>query len=77
MIRSIGIYPIGSIVLMNDASLARVVKSSPEAPMRPFIRILIDATGEVLGEDSEPLDLKKYKNLFIVRAIDPRAYRNK
>ena len=77
MIRSIGIYPIGSIVLMNDASLARVVKSSPEAPMRPFIRILIDATGEVLGEDSEPLDLKKNKNLFIVRAIDPRAYRNK
>jgi len=77
MIRSIGIYPIGSIVLMNDASLARVVKSSPEAPMRPFIRVLIDATGEVLNEDSEPLDLKKNKNLFIVRAIDPRAYRNK
>ena len=77
MIRSIGIYPIGSIVLMNDASLARVVKSSPEAPMRPFIRVLIDATGEVLNEDSEPIDLKKNKNLFIVRAIDPRAYRNK
>ena len=77
MIRSIGIYPIGSIVLMNDASLARVVKSSPEAPMRPFVRVLIDATGEVLTGDSEPLDLKKNKNLFIVRAIDPRAYRNK
>ncbi|AIN92996.1 HD domain-containing phosphohydrolase [Treponema putidum] len=77
MIRSIGIYPIGSIVLMNDASLARVVKSSPEAPIRPFVRVLIDATGEVLNEDSEPLDLKKNKNLFIVRAIDPRAYRNK
>ncbi|UTC66079.1 MULTISPECIES: HD domain-containing phosphohydrolase [unclassified Treponema] len=77
MIRSVGIYPIGSIVLMNDASLARVVKSSPEAPMRPFIRILIDSTGEVLNEDSEPVDLKKNKNLFIVRAIDPRAYRNK
>lgn len=77
MIRSVGIYPIGSIVLMNDASLARVIKSSPEAPMRPFIRILIDSTGEVLDDNSEPVDLKKNKNLFIVRAIDPRVYRNK
>ena len=77
MIRSVGIYPIGSIVLMNDASLARVIKSSPEAPMRPFIRILIDSTGEILDENSELVDLKKNKNLFIVRAIDPRTYRNK
>lgn len=77
MIRSIGIYPIGSIVLMNNASLARVVKSSPEAPMRPFIRILIDETGEVLDDNSKIVDLKKNKNLFIVRAIDTRAYRNK
>ena len=77
MIRSVGIYPIGSIVLMNDASLARVIKSSPEAPMRPFIRILIDSTGEILDENSELVDLKKNKNLFIVRAIDPRTYINK
>ncbi len=77
MIKNIGIYPIGSIVLMNNASLARVVKSSPNAPMRPFIKILIDETGEVLGEKGEVLDLKENKNLFIVRAIDPRAYRNK
>ncbi len=76
MIRSIGIYPIGSIALMNNASLARVIKTSPEAPMRPFIKILIDETGETLGEDSPVVDLKKNKNLFIVRAIDPRNYIN-
>ncbi len=77
MIKSIGIYPIGSIVLMNNASLARVVKSSPNAPMRPYVKILIDETGEVLSEKGEVIDLKANKNLFIVRAIDPRAYKNK
>lgn len=77
MIRSIGIYPIGSIVLMSDASLARVLKSSADAPMRPCIKILIDATGEVLSENGEIVDLREHKNLFIVRAIDPRSYRAK
>lgn len=77
MIKSIGIYPIGSIVLMNNASLARVVKSSEKAPMRPYIKTLIDEKGETLDEKSEIIDLKKNKTLFIVRAIDPRAYRNK
>lgn len=77
MIRSIGIYPIGSIVLMSDASLARVLKSAADAPMRPCIKILIDATGEVLSEKGDVIDLREHKNLFIVRAIDPRSYRAK
>jgi|GEM_PF-119330 len=77
MVRTIGIYPIGSIVLMSDASLARVLKSSPDAPMRPCIKILIDSTGEVLSEKGDVVDLQDNKNLFIVRAIDPRSYKAK
>ena len=75
MIRSIGIYPIGSMVLMNNASLARVIKSSPETPMRPFIRILIDEKGHIMEQNSSLIDLKENKQLFIVRPIDPRAYK--
>lgn len=77
MIRSIGIYPIGSMVLMNNASLARVIKSSPETPMRPFIRILIDEKGRIMDQNAGLIDLKENKHLFIVRPIDPRAYKIK
>lgn len=75
MVKSIGIYPIGSMVLLNNASLARVVKCSPEALMRPFIKILIDESGETITGTSGIIDLKEKKNLFIVRPIDPRMYR--
>lgn len=75
MIRSIGIYPIGSMVLLNNASLARVVKCSPEALMRPFIKILIDESGQPVTGNAGIVDLKEKKNLFIVRPIDPRMYR--
>lgn len=75
MVKSIGIYPIGSMVLLNNASLARVVKCSPEALMRPFIKILIDEAGETITGTSGIIDLKEKKNLFIVRPIDPRMYR--
>ncbi len=77
MIRSLGIYPIGSIILMNDSSIARVIKSSPEAPMRPVIKILIDGTGQIVNEADTVVDLRQNKNLFIVKALDPRAYGRK
>ena len=35
MIQSMGIYPVGSIVLMNNSSIARVIESHREAPLRP------------------------------------------
>ena len=35
MIQNIGVYPIGSIALMNDTSIVRVVDVAPEAPLTP------------------------------------------
>lgn len=77
MIKSLGIFPIGSIVLMNDSSIARVVVSSPEAPMRPFVKILINSEGKFSDKNSKIIDLKESKNLFIVKTIDPRSYKIK
>lgn len=78
MIQSIGVYPIGSIVLMNDTSIVRVVGTHPEAPLRPLIRILIDETGHLYPNNKGKLiDLKEYKNTFIVKAIDPLQYQQK
>ena len=78
MIQSIGVYPIGSIVLMNDTSIARVVNIAPEAPLRPLIRILIDETGNLYPNNKGKLiDLREYTNTFIVKAIDPLQYQQK
>ena len=78
MIQSIGVYPIGSIALMNDTSIVRVVDVAPEAPLRPLIRVLIDETGHLYPNNKGKLiDLREYTNTFIVKAIDPLQYQQK
>jgi len=78
MIQSIGVYPIGSIVLMNDTSIARVAGIAPDAPLRPLIRILIDETGHQYPNNKGKLiDLREYKNAFIIKAVDPLIYSKK
>jgi hypothetical protein len=77
-IKSMGIYPIGSVVLLNNAAIARVSDVHPDAPLRPRLRILIDEFGKQFRQDEgEELDLVTEKTLFIVRAIDPKQYKEK
>ncbi|MFA6507409.1 MAG: HD-GYP domain-containing protein [Treponemataceae bacterium] len=74
-IKTMGIYPIGSIVLLNNGSVARVVEVHGEAPLRPRIRILIDDFGKAYSQDEgETVDLLTEKSLFIARAIDPKEF---
>lgn len=78
MIRSIGVYPIGSVVLMNDTSFARVVGIAPEAPLRPLVRQLTDETGKEFPHNTGKLiDLREYKNTFIVKAVDRQVFQKK
>ncbi|OHE70957.1 MAG: phosphohydrolase, partial [Treponema sp. GWB1_62_6] len=72
-IRTMGIYPIGSIVLLNNGSIARVTEVHGEAPLRPLIRILIDDFGKAYEQDEgETVDLLSEKSIFIARAVDPK-----
>jgi hypothetical protein len=72
-IKTMGIYPIGSIVLLNNGALARVVEVHGDAPLRPQIRVLIDEFGKTYKQDDgELVNLLMEKSLFIARAIDPR-----
>lgn len=75
MIQSMGIYPVGSIVLMNNSSIARVIESHREAPLRPKIRILIDEFAKAYTQnEGEIVDLMDNHTMFIARAIDPSEY---
>jgi HD-GYP domain-containing protein (c-di-GMP phosphodiesterase class II) len=64
-IKIMGIYPIGSGVLLNNGVTAKIIRINPEAPLRPVIETLNDPTG---GK----IDLLTNKKLFITRALDIR-----
>jgi HD-GYP domain-containing protein (c-di-GMP phosphodiesterase class II) len=70
-----GIYPIGSIVRLNDHSVGRVVNVHSDAPLRPVIEMLINDDGMVLKIRERPtIDLLAEKSLFIKTAIDPKEF---
>jgi HD-GYP domain-containing protein (c-di-GMP phosphodiesterase class II) len=75
MIQSIGIYPVGSIVLMNNSVIARVLETNRDAPLRPKIRVLIDEFAKpYTNNEGDVINLADNRNLFIARAIDPAEY---
>ncbi len=72
-IRSMGIYPLGSLVLLNNAAIAKVVEIHPDAPLRPKLRVLVDEFGKSYEEDrGDIVDLLAEKSLFVARALDPK-----
>ncbi len=71
-LESMGIYPIGSMVQMNNSAIGRVTGTHPEAPLRPVVELIVDEYGNQLGE-RESVDLLAKKGLFIVKAVDPRS----
>ena len=73
-----GIYPIGSIVRLNDGSVARVVNVHGDVPLRPVVKMLIDKDGKVLSpREGVDIDLLAEKRLFIKNAIDPEEFNAK
>jgi HD-GYP domain-containing protein (c-di-GMP phosphodiesterase class II) len=71
-LESMGIYPIGSVVQLNNSSIGRVVETHMEAPLRPVLELIVDEYGNRIAE-RETLDLQAKKGLFIVKAVDPKV----
>ncbi|MDR1506987.1 MAG: HD-GYP domain-containing protein [Treponema sp.] len=77
-IKTMGIYPIGSVIMLNNGSIARVTEVQGDAPLRPKIRILIDEFGKLYKNDEgDFIDLLTEKSLFIARALDPKEVTKK
>ena len=71
-VKLMGIYPIGSIVKLNNGSAARVVSIHTDAPLRPVVQMLTDEAGNALGsEDAKTVDLLIQKTFFIKNAVEP------
>jgi HD-GYP domain-containing protein (c-di-GMP phosphodiesterase class II) len=70
---TMGIYPIGSMIMLNNGAVARVTDIEKDAPLRPKVRILIDESGVLHKNDEGSLiNLLSEKNLFIARALNPK-----
>jgi HD-GYP domain-containing protein (c-di-GMP phosphodiesterase class II) len=78
LIKTIGIYPIGSFILLNNGAIARITEVRMETPLRPKISLLIDESGAVYPQtEGKSIDLTIEKHLFIVRALDPKEFTKK
>lgn len=72
LLASMGIYPVGSLVQLNNGGIGRVTETHSMAPLRPKIQLIIDEYGDKLVGEMV-VDLLSQKDLFIAKAIDPKA----
>jgi HD-GYP domain-containing protein (c-di-GMP phosphodiesterase class II) len=73
-IQVLGIYPIGSIVLLSDSSVCRVLENRSSAPLKPRVKVIIDSEGHEFIDDNGPeIDLGANKQLFIAKAVDANS----
>ena len=73
-IRTLGIYPVGSIVQLSNSAIARVLRHVPEAVLRPVVKIMINAEGIThYQDDGEVMDMEEARDIFIVKAVNPQT----
>lgn len=70
----VGIYPVGSLVLLSNKTIGVVSKTNSEDLHRPEIRIIADQQGEKTDPFWLDLNAEENKGIEIVRIIDPNKY---
>lgn len=68
MIRSLGVYPPGSIVQLSNEALGVVTSINPKKPLRPWILVY---DPKVPKEEAIMLDLEKEPEINITKSIRP------
>lgn len=63
------IYPIGSLVKLNNEIVGMVIKSAEEKPLRPVLKIVLDEFGEPCFQ-SRIINLLERTDLYIVKGFD-------
>jgi HD-GYP domain-containing protein (c-di-GMP phosphodiesterase class II) len=63
------VYPIGSMVQLNDNSVGLVVGSIPQKPLRPIIKMVFDKGGKRVAKTLIK-NLLEDSSLFITKALD-------
>jgi HD-GYP domain-containing protein (c-di-GMP phosphodiesterase class II) len=72
-VKVMGLYPIGSVVMLNNGITGRVLDTQEHSPLRPKVRVLADAAGKFYPKNSgRIIDLIDERTLFISREMDLR-----
>ncbi len=74
LIDVISIFPVDSLVKLNDGNMARVIKTNKAYPVRPVIKTIRDMHGEPIP-DGKTIDLSQEPMIYIVSPVlDEEAY---
>ncbi len=65
------VYPIGSIVELNDNSIGLVIGSVPQKPLRPIIKMIFDNEKKRIN-DLIIINLLEEAALYVVRVLDEK-----
>lgn len=68
VVKSIGIYPIGSFVALNDASICRVVSVNSGKPLKPIVEVIINKDGTE-SRSNNLIDIADNNRFFIVKNV--------
>ena len=73
-INCIGVYPVGSLLLLSSRELAVVMESNHDPTMwnKPKVKIICDSSGNEV--ESELIDLSAEEEKSIVKTINPEKY---
>jgi HD-GYP domain-containing protein (c-di-GMP phosphodiesterase class II) len=65
---NMAIYPVGSVVQLNNGVIAKVISANPELPLRPKVVVVIDEFGVKPGTGTI-IDLETEKSIFIKNPV--------
>lgn len=68
LIENIGLFPVGSMIVLNTGEKAEVENINSLIPLRPKVRIIYDAHGDEIVE-RKILDLTKHQTLYIEKSL--------
>ncbi len=72
-LRYVSLFPVGSLVELNDGRIAKVIKSNDSSFTKPVVSVLTDVHGDALAKEKiYQLDLSQYNNEIRVE----RAHRH-
>jgi len=70
LVRSVGLFPVGTHVKLNSGEVARVLKGRPGNPMRPEVEVVFDTQSRKL-ETTRRIDLMATPHLYVFKPLSP------
>ena len=70
MVRSVGLFPVGTHVRLNSGEIARVLRGRPSNPMRPEVDVVLDTQKRPVAP-TKYIDLMSTPHLYVFKPISP------